>query len=128
MSSKNEFNKTNNRPDKSKVPTHEELERKFLNHKNVTDNTKHQAQIDKYRNNYLDTKQKQEVRDGVQNHQFTQAVHTGFQSEKNRKGMEQNQQLGHERSRKEAWKEVKNYYKGNYSVAKNFNEKAPDKD
>lgn len=125
--SKTAFNKPGNIADKTAVPGHHELEEKFRNYKDVTQDAKHRAQIDKYRNNYLDAKTKQDAKAGVENKYFKDGVSLGVNTEKGRKGMEQNQQYRQEQIRKSSWKDAKNYYAENYSLQKDFSEKAHDK-
>lgn len=124
---KNDFNKLNYRPSKEKAPTHEQLEQKFRVHKDVTNNARHKDQMDKYRNNYMDAKSKQESKEGVQKKHFKDGLQKGHYTEKDIRGMESNHAIQQEAIRKTSWKEAKTYYKNNYSLEKNFNEKSKGK-
>jgi len=114
-------------PDNDNIPKHLELELKFQKHKAVTPNTKHRAQMDKFRNNYMDKKTIRDHKDGAEKFLFDMGVEEGFQSESDRDGLEQNQRYRHEQLRKTSWKEAKIYYKTNYSLEKKFNEKSKGK-
>ena len=125
---KNDFNKLNYRPSKEKAPTHEQLEQKFKVHKEVTDNARHKAQMDKYRNNYMDEKSKQESKEGMQLKHFKDGVNIGVHPKEGKEAVVNTHDKQREAIRKTSWKETKSYYKNNYSLEKNFNEKTRGKD
>lgn len=123
---KKDFNKINDRSSKDKTPTHEQLEEKFKVHKDVTDNPRHKAQVDKYRNNYLNTKSKQEVKEGIQLKNLKDGVNIGLHPEEGKNAVIKTHDHQRKEIRKTSWKEVKNYYKKHYSLEKKFNDKARD--
>lgn len=84
--------------------------------------------IMRFRNAYLEAKDKYNTLQGVQRELFQQGLQKGIHAEKQRDNLENTFYLRDQELKKNAMKEAKDYYRNNYSLTLKFTEKTKGKD
>ncbi|MBL7681775.1 MAG: hypothetical protein JNK00_00325 [Flavipsychrobacter sp.] len=111
-------------PDKeqSKSITEEQLHKKLDTYEQLADKPEDKFSIMRFRNNYMELKQKADAINGIQREHFQQGVQKGIHQDKDIDKQLQAEQYREQTLRKGTLEKAKSHYQQNYSLTVTFTE------
>ncbi len=100
-----------------------ELHENLNTFEQLAEEPKDKFSVMRFRNNYLDAKERAVDRNGAQREHFQQGVQKGIHPEQDIEKLETNKRLEYQQLKKDTMKEAKDYYHTNYSLTVKFTEK-----
>lgn len=111
-------------PDKeqSKSITDEQLHNKLDTYEKLADKPEDKFSIMRFRNNYIDLKQKADAINGIQREHFHQGIQKGIHQDRDIDKQLQGEQYKEQQLRKDTLDKARNHYQQNYSLTVTFTE------
>lgn len=113
---------------RERIISEKELHHKLDTFEQLAEEPKDKFAVMRFRNNYLDAKERVASKNGIQREHFLQGVDKGIHKDDDIKNLDNNIRLEDQQQKKDSLKEAKDYYHTNYSLTIKFSEKTLSKE